>query len=95
MTEGEAITPVQAQEAPAAEPAVEQTKAAEPAPASETAPVPKPVEASAQTQSFSKPNKLQRRKIRKAFPCQSRTLHQNTTKTSNTQTAISTTSTQT
>lgn len=67
MTEGEAITPVQAQEAPAAEPAVEQTKAAEPAPASETAPVPKPVEASGSDAVLLETEQAPKKKDKKGF----------------------------
>ena len=69
MTEGEAITPVQAQEAaPAAEPAAEQTKAAEPAPpAAETAPVPKPVEASGSDAVLLQSEEAPKKKEKKGF----------------------------
>jgi len=68
MTEGEAITAVEAQEAaPAATPAVEQTKAAEPAPAAETAPVPKPVEASGSDAVLLEAEQAPKKKDKKGF----------------------------
>jgi caveolin 1 len=68
MTEGEAITAVEAQEAaPAAEPAVEQTKAAEQAPAAETAPVPKPVEASGSDAVLLETEQAPKKKDKKGF----------------------------